>query len=887
MTAKAGKHYVLEEHAIARLILSPVCMAALQTVLVGSQPFSRACVVAMIARPDCVVGVGAFIVALNTVSLYVVVNGLLFLLFKRLRRCHSPKFRVVQAQATTTMVVTLLDVLSWFAWLLDLCLFSKTGLHMHDFSIPWSQVWTDTLGVRGQLLVLVGACLSSSVLCVYALQSFISSCQRGTAPGLKAVLKLTLFTRTSQRLFASTKRHLLPPSTLLLLGALAWQIVVSQGTAMSDPILKAGWTAMPFHILPTPLRISEEAATADAHEVTGSVKDPPARDLDVAEAWKTAQNVVDWRDPLRGLCPSSNDTKTRATWNATTLESVTLERPGVPPPKMVAHQPRSVVLIIVDSLPAREFLQHVPDANRKTSAHFRVDTHNRLENLGCTLLQHHHSGSSYTHDALYSIFHAVPPMQYTDKVYPWSVPVDSFRLAGYKTAMFSNGGEHGYDYCKNRSLRDGGGTLRFETMEAFRNDAQVTDAALAWLQQQDEQKPFFLSIYLESPHLLYGEGRHGEFEDSVTRVLDHVTNIMEHNAKIPTRDGLGPLVVVTGDHGSAVTGVDSDCGEFCQTHGYGTFGNHATEQLAHVPLWLCLQGGEDDSSSSRARQMIHAAQVLPITSSVDLMPSLMDMIQLDPLPPTQYWSTGNSWFRPVSSSDDASFVFSLSRLNCRQDIAIINNRFARYHSSNVGCLPADDFKSCEQHSRMVTYPSWAAGSTNTSLSDETVTPSRSEWEVDDYARLVHERLLTPVLNRAALPYPPSPVAFLLATACTDDNGDTFCVASTKGAQVPTFTLEPCPSGFRVGDKALLPFLWTVWPAGRVGHATKDVFFNASWQIDANGRHVVQNATSKHGALVLGACYNPPNATPSLAPMAGEDIGRCTRLSIERPWILQD
>ena len=173
--------------------------------------------------------------------------------------------------------------------------------------------------------------------------------------------------------------------------------------------------------------------------------------------------------------------------------------------------------------------------------------------------------------------------------------------------------------------------------------------------------------------------------------------------------------------------------------------------------------------------------------------------------------------RPLSSSDDASFVFSLSRLNCRQDIAIINNRFARYHSSNVGCLPADDFKSCEQHSRMVTYPSWAAGSTNTSLSDEAVTPSRSEWEIDDYARLVHERLLTPVLNRAALPYPPSPVAFLLATACTDNNGDTFCLASTKGAQVdaevPTVTFEPCPSVFRVGDKALLPFLWTVWPAG--------------------------------------------------------------------------
>ena len=524
MTTKGGKHYPLEEYAIARLILSPLCMAALQTVFVGSQPFRRACAVAMIAETDCFIGVGALIDGLNIVSLYIVVNGLVVLLLKRLRGCNSANLRIFHAKATT-MLVLLLDVLSWTVWLLDLCLFAKTGLHMHDFSIPLSQVWTDTLGVRVQLFVLVASCLSISMLCAYALQSFIYSCQNGSIPGLHAVLNLTKFNRKS-------KRHILSPYILLFLGAIAWQVVLLQGMAMSDPILKAGWTAMPFHILPTPLRISGEVATADADKVTGSVKDQPGRDLDVAEAWKTTQSAVYWRGPLSRSCPSSNDTKTGAR-NAAALELVTLERPGVSPPKMVAHQPRSVVLIIVDSLPAREFLQHVPEANRKTSAQFRVDTQNRFENLGCTLLQYHHSGSSYTHDALYSLFHAVPPMQYTDKVYPWSVPVDSLRLAGYATAMFSNGGGHGYDYCKNRSLRDGGGTLRFETMRAFPNDADVTDAALAWLQQHDDEKPFFLSIYLESPHLLYGEGRHGEFEDAFMRVLGHVTSIMA-SSKIST-----------------------------------------------------------------------------------------------------------------------------------------------------------------------------------------------------------------------------------------------------------------------------------------------------------------------------------------------------------------
>ena len=212
MATKGVKHDALEEHAVARLILSPLCMAALQTVLLGSQPFRRACAVAMIAETDSFVGAGALIVALNIVSLYIVVNGLLLPLLKRLRRCNSPKLRrVFQAQATTTIVVTLLDLLSWTTWLLDLCLFSKTGLHMHDFSIPWSQVWTNTLGVRVQLSVLVVACLSISMLCVFALQSFISSCQKGTVPGLKAVLNLTRFTRDSQRLFAPTKRHILPP----------------------------------------------------------------------------------------------------------------------------------------------------------------------------------------------------------------------------------------------------------------------------------------------------------------------------------------------------------------------------------------------------------------------------------------------------------------------------------------------------------------------------------------------------------------------------------------------------------------------------------------------------------------------------------------------------
>ena len=122
------------------LVLSPICMTALQILLVGAQPLVRACDVAMIPEADCFPIAGTFSLDLNLASLYLLLNGSLVCILTILRK------RTYKFKESAAAMITLADVSSWALWFLDLSLFKKTGFHVHDFPIPLSMVWANTMG---------------------------------------------------------------------------------------------------------------------------------------------------------------------------------------------------------------------------------------------------------------------------------------------------------------------------------------------------------------------------------------------------------------------------------------------------------------------------------------------------------------------------------------------------------------------------------------------------------------------------------------------------------------------------------------------------------------------------------------------------------------------
>ena len=352
--------------------------------------------------------------------------------------------------------------------------------------------------------------------------------------------------------------------------------------------------------------------------------------------------------------------------NATLIMRSVLHNQHTPAAALRAMFPRnsnlSVILFIIDGLPMREFSAYVPEENKLTSVAFRNRTHHDLRQ--CSLLQNHFAGSSYTYDGIYAILNGMHSVLYSgeERGHQANYPIHALRHSGHATAMFHYG-LLGFDFCRLRKLRDGGGTLTFETSKNVENDDKVVKAAVEWLHTQT--RPIFLVIYLQGPHLRYHKEK---------SIYERLADKSMRDARIITAAAarFSPMTLITTDHGDAMPYVDKDCQERCVSHGFAVHGNHATQQVSHIPLWICPQ------KSGVSPKFAEAALGMNLTSAVDIMPTILDLLDITPALPTVLWSSGVSWLRATQRR----YVYTWSRIECGMALAAISGQGAYYFAQD-------------------------------------------------------------------------------------------------------------------------------------------------------------------------------------------------------------
>ena len=171
--------------------------------------------------------------------------------------------------------------------------------------------------------------------------------------------------------------------------------------------------------------------------------------------------------------------------------------------------------------------------------------------------------------------------------------------------------------------------------------AQVTDAALDWLEKQPGDRPFFLWAHYYDPHAPYAppspfkerfvtrpyDGEIAYTDREVGRLLGGIRN---------REGGERTLVVVTSDHGEAF----GDGGEL--THGL-----LLRESTLRIPLVMAA-----------GPALPKGRRVEPVVSGVDVVPTILDLLGL-PGPEAQ----GQSLLPVLADgSQDDRFVYSETRL---------------------------------------------------------------------------------------------------------------------------------------------------------------------------------------------------------------------------------
>ncbi len=191
-------------------------------------------------------------------------------------------------------------------------------------------------------------------------------------------------------------------------------------------------------------------------------------------------------------------------------------------------------------------------------------------------------------------------------------------MAGYRTAAYVSaavlercyGLDQGFDVYDDRIRSSTTNFDRRMTLE--RRAGATTDRALAWLDTLGGDEPYFLWVHFYDPHVPYSppspwaeEYRDQPYDGEIAYMDSQIGRLLQH----PRVGGDDVMVMAVGDHGESLGEHDES------THGLLVY-----DSTIRVPWILRLPGGP---SGVRINAPI---------SQVDLVPTVMDLLALDPKP---------------------------------------------------------------------------------------------------------------------------------------------------------------------------------------------------------------------------------------------------------------
>lgn len=218
---------------------------------------------------------------------------------------------------------------------------------------------------------------------------------------------------------------------------------------------------------------------------------------------------------------------------------------------------------------------------------------------------------------------------------------ERLQRAGYQTAAFvsafvlddrfglAQGFEHYDDAVTAR------GANAFSAGGNERDAADTVDAASAWLAAHRDRRPLLLWLHLFDPHAPYEPRGLDSGADDAARYAAEIAHADAQIGRLldaPQLRGEDALIVVLADHGEAL-------GE----HGERTHGLFVYESTVAIPWILAMPGMSDGGAAAGA-----------LVSQVDFVPTVLDMLGLDPAPGLD----GRSLLQPARAQEDAVYLES-------------------------------------------------------------------------------------------------------------------------------------------------------------------------------------------------------------------------------------
>ncbi|MFP2768432.1 DUF3413 domain-containing protein [Oceanisphaera sp. KMM 10153] len=335
----------------------------------------------------------------------------------------------------------------------------------------------------------------------------------------------------------------------------------------------------------------------------------------------------------------------------------------------------NILLVVADGLRADQLdAITMPNLNRFASRHLRFDNHL--------------SAGNQPRSALFSLFYSLPSHYQRDAEQEGIAPVfiDELQRQDYRFGLFASGGLDKPLY-RNAIFS----TLRNQPFDTAARGAEGDRKAVAdfslWLEQEDNQRPWFSFVYLDALNQLdLPADTEGPFQPSLQQLnpaqayqneqrdalFNRYRNAVFYTdrllgqllSRVRQVEGRDTLIIVTSGHGVEFNDNDNN------TWGFGSA--YSPYQL-QVPLVIGWPGQHQPARFSHP------------TSQLDLVPTLMRQA-LGVQSPTRSFSTGQSLFKVDANrwrlaSDEEEYV-----IYQQDDITLFNRR------GDVQLLRAKDYK---------------------------------------------------------------------------------------------------------------------------------------------------------------------------------------------------